>query len=246
MSNGGVIGRRNVPGVDGTSGVWPLREIADARRLGIFPDPYRANVVALLHMDGADGSTTFTDVRGHVFTPTGNVQIDTAQSKFGGASGLFDGSGDYITTPSSSDFAYGAGDFTLECWVRLASLAGNQYILDHNTNLGAILYNGGLRFYNTTTGTGSPLYTTAAPLVVNTWYHIAYSRQGGTGRLFLDGSLTASGTDGQNYPNLSLRIGDSGNPVAPYNGHIDEVRITKGVGRYTANFTPPATPFPDP
>ena len=208
-------------------------------------DPYFSNVVALLHMDGADASTTFTDVKGHTFTPTGNAQIDTAQSKFGGASGLFDGTGDYINTPSSADFAYGTGDFTWELWVRLAVTSGNRYILDHGSNGGTLTYNGGLRYYNTTTGTGSILYTTTPALLANTWYHIAASRSGGTTRLFVDGVLKASGTDSHNYGAQSLRFGDYGGGGYWLNGWLDDTRITKGVARYTANFTPPTEPFPD-
>lgn len=79
---------------------------------------FYGSVVALLHMNGSDASTTFTDQRGHTFTAAGNAQIDTAQSKFGGASGLFDASGDYISTPDSDEWSFGSGDFTIECWYR--------------------------------------------------------------------------------------------------------------------------------
>ena len=180
MANGGRLGARNVPGVDGVGGVWSLREIANARRAGVWSaDPYFTNVVALLHMDGADGSTTFTDVKGHAFTAAGSAQIDTAQSKFGGASGLFAGPNDDISTPSSSDFAYGIGDFTWELWVRMSAIVTNQYFLDHGTDGGTIsYYSGSLRYYNPTTGVGSALYTTSIPLVVNTWYHIAAAATG--------------------------------------------------------------------
>jgi len=69
----------------------------------------------LLHMDGADGSTTFTDEAGHTVTANGNAQIDTAQNVFGGASGLFDGSSGYLTVPDSEDWNFGTGDFTFDC-----------------------------------------------------------------------------------------------------------------------------------
>lgn len=246
--NGGMIGRRNVPGVDGTSGVWSMREIADAVRAGAWPggkDPYFSSVVALLHMDGADGSTTFTDVKGHPFTANGNAQIDTAQRKFGGASGLFDGTGDSLTTPSSADWAYGTGDFTWELQLRLATTAGNQHIIEHGGNNGTLSYDVGLRYYNPTAGVGSPLYTTRPALIAGVWHHVAVSRFGGTTRLFVDGVLKASGTDSHNYPTQALRFGDYSGGDFAFNGHMDEVRITKGVARYTANFTPPQLPFAD-
>ena len=74
--------------------------------------------VALLHFNGADASTTFIDESGKTWTASGNAQIDTAQSKFGGASGLFDGTGDSITTPDHADFDVGSGDFTVDFWMR--------------------------------------------------------------------------------------------------------------------------------
>lgn len=76
----------------------------------------------LLHCDGTDGSTTFSDngVTGHTVTANGNAQIDTAQSKFGNASGLFDGTGDYLTIPDHADWNFGTGNFTIDAWIRFA------------------------------------------------------------------------------------------------------------------------------
>jgi hypothetical protein len=76
-------------------------------------DPSFASVSALLHFDGSDGSTTFTDVTGTIWTANGNAQIDTAQSVFGGASGLFDGTGDFITTPDATKFSLSNADFCI-------------------------------------------------------------------------------------------------------------------------------------
>src|SRR5690554_1699309 len=83
-------------------------------------DPYFASVVLLLHGDGTDGSTTITDNSGSAHSPTvnGNSQIDTAESQFGGASVLFDGSGDYLEYADSADWDFGTGDFTVEFWMR--------------------------------------------------------------------------------------------------------------------------------
>src|SRR3990167_7740340 len=74
----------------------------------------------MLHMDGADASTTFTDETGKTVTANGNAQIDTAQSKFGGAAALFDGAGDYLTVSGSADWDLGTGDFTIDFWFRSA------------------------------------------------------------------------------------------------------------------------------
>jgi hypothetical protein len=212
-------------------------------------DPYFANVVALLHFDGADSSTTMTDVTGKVWTPFGNAQIDTAQSKFGGSSLLLDGTGDYMTTPSSADFAYGTGDFTWECWFRplLISL-DNRYILDHGANGGTfhiLVASNRVAYYNPTTGINSELYNAGPIVSLNTWYHIAYCRQSGTTSCFIDGVPAVSGADGYDYAAQVLSIGQYGGGGFNFAGHIDEFRITKGVARYTGAFTPPTAPFPD-
>ena len=77
----------------------------------------------LLQFNGADASTTITDVNAggsaHTWTANGNAQIDTAQSKFGGASLLCDGTGDYVTTPDHADFTLGSSDFTIDCWFQV-------------------------------------------------------------------------------------------------------------------------------
>ncbi|MGE3298622.1 MAG: phage tail protein, partial [Porticoccaceae bacterium] len=100
---------RTETGLTGTTYSW-ANEVADSGIIGAGEDPYWNNVVALLHMDGTNGSTTFTDQKGHTFTATGNAQISTAQSKFGGASALFDGTGDLVSSADHADWALGAGD----------------------------------------------------------------------------------------------------------------------------------------
>jgi len=216
---------------------------------GGVTDPFWANVVVLLHFDGADTSTTFTDQTGKVWTAFGNAQLDTAQFKWPPSSLLLDGSGDYATTPSSADFAYGTGDFTWEAWMRCAGFTGsNQYAYDHGANGGGLLINnsgGRLAYYNTTTGIGSSLFTSGPVITLNTWQHIAVTRASGTTRLFLDGIVGASASDSHSFASQALSIGRFGGGGFNFNGHIDDARLTKGVARYTANFTPPAAPFPN-
>ncbi|MGE0338119.1 MAG: LamG domain-containing protein [Gammaproteobacteria bacterium] len=218
-------------------------------------DPYWSNVVALLHMDGTDGSTTFIDERGHTFTANGNAQIDTAQSQFGGASGLFDGTGDYITTPDSADWDFGTGDFTVEFFVRFNALptsdahtiVGNYvsgttgwYVQFRNDAPGARLTFG-------SSGDSPQNDFTWSPSLA-TWYHVAVSRAVGTARAFVDGGQI--GADVTNAENISgstgvLMVGALNlGPIQYLNGWLDELRITKGVARYTSSFTPPSGPFP--
>src|ERR1051326_1904624 len=89
-------------------------------------DPNFSSVVLLCHMDGADGSTTFTDQKGHTMNANGSVQIDTAQSRFGGSSCLFNGTTDVIGSVDTDDWWFGSGDFTIEAFVRFNSLSGDQ------------------------------------------------------------------------------------------------------------------------
>ena len=91
-----------------------------------------STVSLLLHMDGANNSTTFTDrsYSPKTVTAFGNAKISTAQSKFGGASAAFDGSGDYIEFDRGTDLQFGAGDFTIEGWVNLNSFASYQSVVE--------------------------------------------------------------------------------------------------------------------
>jgi hypothetical protein len=211
---------------------------------------------SLLHFDGADASTTFTDESGKTWTRSGNTQIDTAQYKFGGASCFFDGSGDYLYSDGSSDFVFGTGDFTVDFWWRpdgalstymvlidwrpSGTLSGNYPVLVFiPTASPHIVYQIG----NTVSITGT------ATISAGNWYHIAIARSGTSTKLFIngnqDGSTASDSTDyivGANRPTL-----DNGyDTVADQEllaGWIDELRISKGVARWITNFTPPITPF---
>ncbi len=222
-----------------------------------------ANTVLLLHMDGTDGSTTFTDdsASAHSVTANGNAQISTAQNKFGGASGLFDGSGDYLSVSDSADWDLGSGDFTIDGWINLSSTTGTQQIVsagDYNSGgaWGLVTYWDGAYQYLTFVrySNGNPSNTfgfsrtwTAS---ASTWYHVAVTRSGSTWRLFLDGSQLGSSTTNSDAipdpasPGLivgALRWG--GSLTNYFNGYIDELRVSKGIARWTANFTPPTVPY---
>ena len=205
--------------------------------------------VVLLHFDGTDASTTFTDESGKTWTATGNAQIDTAQSVFGGASGLFDGN-DYISTGDSDDF-YLPADFTIDFRVRFNSTANSQYFYSQETtfpnNLG-IKYdavNNGLRYF---------IYGASISLDVvkawtpnkNTWYHIAWVRNGNNYLSFVDGTqLGTTNTNTNTVPNIpaSALIAIQQGGAEGLNGWLDELRISKGIARWTTNFTPPTSAY---
>lgn len=215
-------------------------------------DPYFSDVVLLLHMDGASGSTTFTDDSSLALpvTVTGNTQISTTQSKWGGASAYFDGSADYINLASTynTNFNFGTGDFTVELWFYPEK--NNIVLVDRYGGSGSY------QLYITSTGkvewygaSGFALFTSANSITLNTWQHIAVSRASGTTKVFVDGVQFASASDSGNYSTSNVfAIGaqvSSRNLTYDYKGYIDDLRVTKGVARYTSAFTPPSGAFPN-
>lgn len=205
-------------------------------------DPYWNNVVLAMHMDDVG----LTDVKGHAVTLNGNASRSAAQSKFGGYSAYLDGTVDYITVPSGSDFAFGTGDFTVEFWF-MQTVAGNPFLIDcrpiSSTNgayVTTYINAGTVVFF-----TNAAARITSSAITTGAWYHVAVCRSGTSTRLFLNGTQTGSTyTDPTNYIASPVNIGASGNGLFPLTGYFDDIRITKGVARYTANFTPPAAAFP--
>lgn len=204
--------------------------------------------ILLLHGDGGDGSTSIIDssLYGRTVSIVGNTQIDTAQSKFG-ASILFDGAGDYLELDGSSDFAFGTGDFTVDFWFRINS-GTLHYLFDcrpdgSNGVYPTLYYNSGLKYLVNSTDRIS-----GGTLSSGTWYHIALARSGTDTKLFIDGTQTGSTySDSNNYLNGTDRpiIGSSGHPEGggALNGWLDEYRVSKGIARWTANFTPPTSAY---
>jgi uncharacterized phage protein (TIGR02218 family) len=213
-------------------------------------DPDWASVSALLHFDGTDGSTTFTDATGKTFTGSGNAQIDTAQSKWGGSAGLWDGSGDIVSSTNTSIITL-SGDFTVEYWVRQVSNGSGLQCHTHFYDSAGS--NNGLNIYrNATTGflqvDNGLTATTAGTIAISlsTWTHIAVVRDSGTIRGYVDG-VQALSHAAQSYPatiNLSS-IGMFKGGLYAFDGHIDDWRVTNGLCRYPSGttFTPPAAAF---
>mgnify|MGYP001578078452 CR=1 FL=1 len=207
----------------------------------------------ILHCDGTDAATTFTDEIGKIVTAVGNAQIDTAQKKFGTASGLFDGTGDYLTVPDSDDWNFGTGDFTVDFQIRINTVARDNAFFD----LGNYIANAGLGCYRSSAGNlvvfmngGAGKYTNAWVPVAGTWYHVEISRSGTDLKVFIDGTqLGATVTNSTDIQAgaTGIAIGysvDASNPMGTgLDGWIDEFRVSKGVARHTANFTAPTAAY---
>ena len=254
-----VSGSSNtITGLNLSGNKWgvDIKEEWDAK--SITGDQYYNSCSLLMHLNGSNGSTTFVDnsPRTKTFTVNGNSQISTAQSKFGGSSALFDGSGDYLSSPSNADYTFGTGNFTIECWayrstgndngiLQISSTAGGLQA-NVTTNLVIASWNSA-RLYIQANNT---YYTsTAFTNTVNTWNHYALVRSSGVTKLYFNGNLVTdigtSGaiTDTTNYTGTYLVIGGYYSTTYLWNGYIDELRITKGVARYTSNFTPQTSEF---
>jgi hypothetical protein len=189
----------------------------------------------------------------------GNAQISTAQSKFGGASMYFDGSGDALALPANINLAMGSGDFTIEMWV-YAALASNSTTVGGSWprffTLGTAQGSGNINSYVASgatvyidiDGAGGPLSFTASTLLNSTWNHYAITRSGTTLKAFVNGTQVASSTASNNL-NLAATtqswIGAISSSAGTFNGYIDDLRITKGYARYTANFTPQRSQWQD-
>ena len=214
----------------------------------VLAEPYYNDVSLLLHGDGANGSTTITDSSPtpKTVTAVGSAQISTTQSKFGGSS--IDNSvlGSYLSVAATTAFMFGTGDFTVELWLYFVAAASECRIIafagPNNTQLNLAYKNGGNRLTIVNEGV-SHILTTSQDLIANSWQHIAYTRAANNLRLFFNGTQIGS-TVGvaaiNSNVSASLIVGDG-----VFRGYIDDLRITKGVARYTANFTPPTAPFPE-
>lgn len=217
-------------------------------------DPHFESVAALLHFDGADGSTVMPDSStfARTFSRTGAV-ISTAQSRFGGASLRVNGG--IVSAPHAASIDLTVGDFTIECWVRLnVAKAGGQVIVVKNANQGISPYWVTVESSKlhvlcwNTSGTKVVDFVGTKALAINTWYHIAFCRSGSLFTSWVDGAADGSATSGaalRTAASESLMIGGLSGGVQNVDGFIDEFRLTKGVARYSASFTPPTVAFPD-
>jgi hypothetical protein len=180
----------------------------------------------------------------------GNAQIDTTTKKFGTGSLEFDGTGDWLLLPDNPDLQLGTGNLTVEFWVYLATgdAGSNRGLVSKGT-----ASTGWSVSLNTTQKVvfsyASSTITSSGAITLDAWNHIAVVREG-TGsnqtKIYIGGTNDGTGTVSTDFNQTnSMYIGANRAAGDPMKGFIDDLRITKGVARYTANFTPPTRPFPD-
>ena len=138
--------------------------------------------------------------------------------------------------------AVGTSDFTFECWLcDTSSISGDVHVIGYNVSGGGLLRVSGTDINWDIYAAGTPLRYSVTRSI-NTWYHIAYSRQGTTGRLFYNGTLAASQTDSTNYSaTSSFIIGSNPTTGQFYPGYVSNARIVIGRAVYTSAFTTPTT-----
>lgn len=270
--SGSIGGNKVVLGVDdfAQNGVWPgmIEELritkGVARYSGNFDVPTQAfpnqgppptdehfdNVLSLMHFDG-----DIKDVTGRQWFATGSAEANNKQAKFGGGSLDVPANGS-LYTEDVADFDFGVGDFTIEFFVYTRSI---------NQTTPTMLCTGGSSWATGAStlrieaGKGIVLYVFAIPgatvldpqpIALNTWVHVALTRENGIFRLFKNGALISENATKTTIAlNMgfggSLTVGASKYGDPTYDGCFEELRITKGVARYVAEFTPPDEPFPD-
>ncbi|MFY7884701.1 MAG: LamG domain-containing protein, partial [Dolichospermum sp.] len=254
-----------ISGLSLSSNKWDVSVVEewDAATL----DQYYNSSSLLCHFDSLNPAGRFIDSSRNNFaiTSSGDSRLSTSQYKFGGASAYFDGTADNLLINYNNAFNL-SGDFTIEVWFYPITLNGGMilnfaggfniawasYELVNNTdgiNFAGSSANNGYDIGSETGATGR-----IGTVSVNTWNHIAVTRQGNVYRGFVNGvqgytqtlALTPYNPNarglaiGSNYANTW-----GVTPATVINGYLDELRITKGVARYTSNFTPSSLPFPN-
>ena len=211
-------------------------------------DPYFSNVSLLLKMD-----SDFSDSSqyAHSITVNGNTAISTTESKYGGASGYFDGVGDYLSLGASNAFNFGNQDFTVEFWMNFQPYSGYKRIFvqdgpteNYGTQLQILLDSSTTKVW-VYSGNSAVDVMSTSQLSHSTWHHVAITRENHIIKIYFNGVLDRS----KAYSSSLVLSPNSGNPrpyigayspsVSFFPGYLDDFRITKGLARYTANFTPP-------
>ena len=242
----GVATKGLIQYFNGTTWAW-LGTGGEGTSLTLDFDTY---VKMLLHLDNAETDACSTP---KTMTPV-NMTYSSTTAMFGGYSGVFNGSSSYITANWNADFEFGSGNFTIDFWVNFASLSTNQDILR--------MFKDGSNYWLVRYATGSPgsleMYSfggSASLQLINSWsptagiwYHVAIVRNGNVFTQYVNGSplsgtLTDAGTWVAPGTPTKLYIGSDSGAEEPLNGYLDELRISKGVARWTGAFSVPTVGY---
>jgi len=206
---------------------------------------------AALHVVGTDANIIDKSQSSNNITLVNNTTASTTQTKYSSSSIYFDGTGDFISIPYSDKFAIGTSDYTVEAWVYQISpgeivgafnLASNFAGWLFSTSFGSVPNK--LAVFNSD-GTNTESKESNGTISNNQWHHIAFVKLGTTLNFYIDGTLdsshvlTVTSTGSQQNIHIGADSNSLTTPSRNYQGYIEDLRITKGLARYTANFTPP-------
>ena len=236
-----------------------LRLSTTIRTISLPTAPYTSDANTKFLLNFTNAGITDATAKNDLET-VGNAQISTAQSKFGGSSMLFDGTGDYLVSPSVPNLSFGAGDFTMELWIyqngarvqNFPAVLGNANSFTTNAwgfhvDRSTAGQQGKVTIYIYNVNTTNAVLTSVASISQNTWTYLALVRSGSTLSLYINGSLDTS----VNISTTSLdggvsnfiTVGSQGNQTATaFSGYIDDLRITKGYARTISSS--PTSAFP--
>ena len=227
------------------SGGWNSVAYGNGNFVTIDPTAYGTNVS---YSSDFGKTWTLSSLAGDkVLTASGTAQLNTTTKKFGSSSLALDGSAlTNISAASHADYGYGSGDFTVEMWVNGTSFSNAPGLFDQRSTASEIAIlldisiSGMLRLYIN----GSYVITANTAISTGTWTHVAISRVSGTTRMFIGGTLqTTTYSDSNNYAAKPIVLGSYYTNSSYLTGYIDELRISKGTGRYTTTFTPATSEF---
>jgi len=214
----------------------------------------------LMHFEGANGSTTFTDSNAggsaHTWSTSGSCALSTSSPKLGVSNLHVSTVG--ITTPNISEFNLGTSDWTVECWLNFNGVSGGGFKgICGQTRASASISQTGLYVYRDNSnkilagaysGTNTWTVTSSSTFATSNWFHFAFVRSGNNLLLFINGTqeggtLAISGAI--NYDSgATFGVGCVGSSVpGGYNQDVDEFRLSVGIARWTSNFTPPNAPY---
>jgi hypothetical protein len=223
-------------------------------------DPHYDNVVLLLPMNGPDNGTTFLDRSKTPKTITNNannIKTQTGNFKFYDSSGYNSAlsSPFFMNVAAHADFNFGGGDFTIDCWINTSDTRASRCLIYKNNNSEGLLLSNGTwaLFFNSAAAAGDVTFqlresnTThtilsgGSGLLNDAWQHVELCRNGSDWGLFINGTLVDDGSYSGFITNISksLLLWGYSYAAAQWRGYMQDLRITKGVARHTANFTPP-------
>ena len=214
----------------------------------LLPPTNITNTVALVNSTNAG---IYDATAKNVVQTVGTAKLSSVQSKYGGTSMKFDGSSSsWLLIPFSQhlNLSTGSPNWTIECWVYVNSFGNNPFIFNkggvaatYYTNYGFAVNSSGLAYMHLGNNGGETSYNFGT-ISTGTWYHLAGTRSGSTIRTFLDGTLVTNTSIGAAMTDNgeALYVGCLKNLTTNVlDGYVDDLRIAKGIARYTTSFTPP-------